>query len=326
MNDIIEINTGTLTTAGQAPANPVAAYLQSLPSAHSRRAMRNALRRVVRLIVDDPDDAPEPEAIPWHALRYEHVQSIRARLANEHAPATANQSLTALKQVLRFARRLGLMDADSYAAATDVDGVKGERAPAGRHIHEGEIRALMEATGDGIQGTRNAAILAVLYACGLRRGELVALDLDHWAPGDGLRVMGKGNKERLIPTAAGVDHALAAWVADRGSWPGPLFVRLWRGGKLEQGESGRLSDAAVRYIVKRLERAAGVKPLATHDFRRAFVSHLLEHGADIATVQKLAGHADVSTTARYDRRGEAAKRRAVNRLHVPVRHRAEEEE
>jgi len=104
----------------------------------------------------------------------------------------------------------------------------------------------------------------------------------------------------------------------RGTEPGPLFVPVNKGGRMELRP---LSDQAVFLAVNKRAEQAGVDALSPHDFRRTFVSDLLDAGADIATVQKLAGHASVNTTARYDRRGDAAKRKAVALLHVPYQRR-----
>jgi site-specific recombinase XerD len=127
-----------------------------------------------------------------------------------------------------------------------------------------------------------------------------------------LVVSGKGNKERLVPVTGGAAEALADWLTVRGHNPGPLFVGV---GNRNQG--GELTTQAIYNMLRTRVKEAQITAVSPHDFRRTFVGELLDAGADIVTVQKLVGHADPATTARYDRRGERAKRRAVELLHVP---------
>jgi len=308
--------------------NPAAVYLASLESAQSRRTMQGALNSIAALLLGTTWDAYKAEhgkearalclSFPWHELRFQHVQAVRAKLAGELAAATVNKRLSALRGVLGAAFDLGQIDAATYQRAIKVKSVKGDPLPAGRSITAGEFSALMGAcmADQTPSGPRDAAILGILYSCGLRRAELVRLDLadfDH--EGGALIVRGKRNKERTAYPAAGALDALADWLTFRGNDPGALFWAIRRGGHIQRGQ--RLTTQAIYHVLAQRAEQANVKELSPHDFRRTFVGDLLDAGADIATVQKMAGHASVTTTARYDRRPEEAKRKAAQLLHVP---------
>src|SRR5690606_19115375 len=117
------------------------------------------------------------QTLDWSALRYPHVQALRTRLMATYAPATVNAMLAALRGVLKEAWRLGQLSAEDYQRAVDVPGVRGETLPAGRDLQQGEILALVEAClrDTGPAGVRDAAIIGLLYTCGLRRAELAGL-------------------------------------------------------------------------------------------------------------------------------------------------------
>jgi integrase len=107
--------------------------------------------------------------------------------------------------------------------------------------------------------------------------------------------------------------ALRTLLAVRGNDNGPLLCPVNKAGKIT---IRRLSDQAVLGALQKRARQATVKGFSPHDLRRTFISDLLDAGADIATVQRMAGHASPETTSRYDRRGEATKRRAASLLHL----------
>ncbi|MBD1930420.1 tyrosine-type recombinase/integrase [Trichocoleus sp. FACHB-69] len=104
------------------------------------------------------------------------------------------------------------------------------------------------------------------------------------------------------------------WLVVRGLSLGPLLCPIRKGGRVELR---RMTPQAVLLIVQKRATEAGVAAFSPHDFRRTFCSDLLDAGTDIVTVQKLAGHASPVTTAKYDRRGEETKRKAVERLEIP---------
>lgn len=303
--------------AGRLDEHPAVVYLAGLAEG-SRRTMRGALDTIAGLVSDGQADA---ETLPWARLRFQHTTAIRSRLAETYAPATANKMLSALRGALKAAWRLGQMDAESYHRAVDIEAVTGQTLPAGRYVTPGERAALLDvcANDQTPAGARDAGIIGLLYSCGLRRAELVGLDLaDFDAEVETLKVRGKRRKERLVYPANGAILALADWLTIRGDEPGALFWPIRKGGHVKRG---RLTTQAVYHILTVRAAQGGVKELSPHDLRRTFVSDLLAAGADIAIVQRLAGHANVTTTARYDRRPEAEKRKASAKLHVPYHRR-----
>jgi len=300
--------------------HPVAVYLARLAPS-SRRTMRAALDAIASLLSDDRYDAL---CLDWTQLRYRHTTAVRALLADgRYAPSTANRHLAALRGVLKECWRLGYVGAEDLQRASDLEPVRGSRLPRGRALQPGEIRSLFSACEEfesekkPAVAARDAAILALLYGSGLRRAEAVGLELADYDRDPGtLKVRGKGNKERLAHLGEASQAALEAWLAVRGMWAGAVFVAINKGGKLARGG---MSGQAMLYIARRRTLQASVAAFSPHDLRRTFIGDLLDAGADLSTVQQLAGHAQIQTTARYDRRGEATKKRAAKLLHVPFR-------
>lgn len=294
--------------------HPAHVYLARL-GAGSRRTMGEALNTIARILTNGRADF---ETLPWPALRYQHTAAIRAALMEKYKPSTANKTLAALRGVLKECWRLGYMGAEDYRRSTDVPTIKSQTLPRGRALASGEISALMNACGRDASsaGIRDAALIALLYGAGLRRSEAVAINLSDFNSDTGeLALRGaKGRKDRLAYATNGSADALADWISIRGSDVGSLFCRINKGGRVTLR---RMTDQAVLHILRKRGAEAGVAPFSPHDLRRSFVSDLLDAGADISTAQQLAGHSNVQTTARYDRRGETTKRKAAELLHVP---------
>lgn len=261
----------------------------------------------------------DAERLPWAALRYQHTAAIRSKLAERYtSPATINRHLAALRGCLKEAWKLGLMTAEDYHRAAELPAIKGETLPAGREVTDGELRAIFAAceADQTPAGPKDACLLSILYGAGLRRAEATALNLGDYNPTTGeLRILrGKGNKARIVWLTNGGQLALDAWLQARGTEPGPLLLPISRSGRIEHR---RMTPQSVRRMVHRRSVQAGVEQFSPHDLRRSMISHLLDAGADISTVQQLAGHASVTTTQRYDRRGEEVKRKASSLIHVP---------
>jgi integrase len=294
--------------------HPAAVYLSGLGEG-SRRTIRYSLNTMAWLLTNGDCDA---YTLDWSKLRYHHTAAVRVALLEKLAPVTANKMLSALRRVLLEAYRLGLMTADDYQKAVDFPNIQAEPELRGRSLDSTEIRALLGTCGsDSPMDIRDGAIIAMLRGTGIRRSELVKLELGDFDGSTGevwVRKSKRGKSRRVyLPDEAIL--LIERWLAVRGWEAGCLFCRIRRGGHLQFGQMH--SDAIWRLLQKRA-KMAGLESFSPHDFRRTFCSDLLGAGVDIVTVQKLAGHASPVTTAKYDRRGEETKRQAVQKLNFEI--------
>jgi integrase len=287
--------------------------------------MTSGLDTVTRLLSGGITDA---QSFPWHHLRYEHVQAVRATLVATISPKTGqklsassiNRTLCAVRGVLKECWRLGLISAEELARAVDVERAPGNSLPTGRCLDIGEIKALFAACQRDISpaGARDAALLGLGYAGGLRRAEICNLDVAHYDLGTGRLEIhgGKGNKDRVVFIRNGAADTIAAWFAFRGDGPGPLLCPVAKNGRIE---IRRLTGDTVYRVAQKRGEEAGIKPFGPHDLRRTCLSEMLDRGVDLATARTWAGHASSDTTILYDRRGERALETAAGTLAVPYR-------
>lgn len=227
---------------------------------------------------------------------------LEAYFAAQHATtkaSTANRRLTVLKRYFRWAMREGLVARDPTLKLLPAK--RAARLP--KSLTEAQVEALLTApdTGQAL-GLRDRAMLELMYASGLRVSELVALRVFDVSRNEHVvRVLGKGAKERLIPFGEVaalwlqryLDAARPELLAGRSS--DDLFVTL-RGAN----PGTAMTRAMFWWLVRKYAVASGIaQHLSPHTLRHAFATHLLNHGADLRSVQLLLGHADISTTTIY---------------------------
>ena len=266
------------------------------------------------------------------ASDFDHLH-IRAFLGDLHhrgnSRSSAARKLAAIRTFGRYLRREGEIEGDPAALVGTPK--REQRLPA--HLGEAEMTKLLDMPDTGSPlGRRDKAILELFYASGLRLSELVGLGLeDVNLASRVVRVMGKGRKERIVPFNRSTEGALRAWLRDReeigsgmrdaGSGmrgavrntrgarrtAEPLFLN-YQGGRL----STRSVDRLVRKYVALCSTRFGISP---HALRHSFATHLLEHGADLRSIQELLGHARLSTTQRYTHVNSAQLIEAYRKAH-----------
>ena len=268
--------------------NDIAAFIDHLKveramSAHTLDAYRHDLGEFVRWCaeqgIDDPSRADANHIRAWVAA--EHRRGL--------SPKSLQRHLSACRSWFRWLLK------NDVVAANPADGVRGPKAPRNlpQVLDVDEAVQLVELDTDAQLGTRDRALLELLYSSGLRVSELCGLHWNMLDLGSGLvTVTGKGNKQRVVPVGSHACRALEAWRGE--SHPrtdAPVFPG--RGG-------APITTRAVQIRLRQLAQRQGVyKRVHPHLLRHSFASHMLESSGDLRAVQELLGHADISTTQIY---------------------------
>jgi integrase/recombinase XerC len=241
------------------------------------------------------------------------TRTIRGYLAHLHARAldatTIARKLAAVRSWFRFLVRRGVLERN---VAREVRGPRPPRKLVS-FLPIDEAMSLMDAKRpDGAAQARDAAVLEMLYATGLRVSELAGLDLDDLDRAQHtVRVLGKGRKERIVPYGRRAASALGAYLDVRGGGVGPLFPNR---------RGGRLTVRSLHTIVRRSAASIGItRRVSPHTLRHTFATHLLDAGADLRVIQELLGHSRLSTTQRYTHVGADQLMRVYDAAHPRAR-------
>lgn len=262
-------------------------YLQS-----ERNASPNTVEAYRRDLEQFADFVHEEigAAVGIGELSHLHIRRYLAHLHNGLQKSSIGRKLAAIRSFFRFLLRRGFIHKNPAELVSTPK--KEKKLPF--HLDIDEVTTLVEAPNNPEPlSLRDRAILETLYSCGLRVSELTSLDVGGMDLSNGtVRVMGKGNKERMVPVGTKAVTALREYLEARGNpVKGPLFVNA-RGGRLTRRSIARIVD---RYML----HLTTMKKASPHTLRHTFATHLLEQGADLRSIQELLGHSSLSTTQKY---------------------------
>jgi len=243
----------------------------------------------------------------------EHIRSyLRAqRTEKKLAPSSMKIIVIALRHFFAHLKRENIIGHDLLSA---LDLPRLDRLLP-EMLSEAEVDSLLTVElPETPLGLRDRAILEVLYASGLRASEIVGLRLENYLREEKLlRVIGKGNRERVVPVGEKAVAALDGWLA-KGR---PLLVKPKTGGEIFLGEHGRrLTTSRIWQIVQEMAKLAGLKKkIWPHLLRHSFATHLLSHGADLRAIQEMLGHASLATTQVYTHVDQARLKQIHRQFH-----------
>lgn len=268
------------------------AVLNSLPSLNSRRSYEHAIRDFTEWYCSEP------------RLAFNKTVVTRYRIALEqrsYAPSTINLRLAAVRRLAYEASDCGLLSSDLAAGIRRVKGAKRLDIRVGNWLTVEQGKKLLAVhSGKKLRDLRNHAVIAMLLGCGLRRAELVAVEVEdfelrenHWVLAD---LIGKGRHMRTIPVPTWVKLAVDEWTDAAKLQSGTLFRAIGKTGKVR---GNGFTAKVIWSIVREAAMSCGIGVIAPHDLRRTCARLCHQAGGELEQIQFLLGHVSIQTTERY---------------------------
>lgn len=220
------------------------------------------------------------------------IRTYISRLYGKNKKVSISRKLASVRTFFEFLIRDGKLKSNSAKLVPTPKGEK--RLPT--FLTVDEVVKLVETPGsDNVYESRDRAILELLYSCGLRVSELVGINLNELDLNSmSVKVLGKGNKERMVPLGSKASTAIKTYLPQR------LDLKPKDDYLFVNSRGGRLSTRSIDRIIKKYAAISGIpKNISPHVLRHTFATHLLGGGADLRAIQEMLGHQSLSTTQRY---------------------------
>src|SRR5271154_5064448 len=268
------------------------AVLNTLASRHSRRSYQYAIDRFIAWYCSEPRLTFNRSVVVSYRSSLERL-SLSA--------ATINLQLSAIRRLADESAESGWLSPELAIGIRRVKGVKRLGRKMGNWLTRNQAQELVNAASkNSLRGWRDGAMLGLLLGCGLRRSEVVGLNLDQLQSREGrwviVNLVGKGGRLQTVPVPSWCKALVDAWLRHSGVSDGKVFRRVLKGGVLD---GVGVTVNVVWYAVKRCAGQAGLSNLAPHDLRRTCARLCHGSGGELEQIQFLLGHASVQTTERY---------------------------
>lgn len=281
-------------------------YLMSLKSVNSRKTVSSVLNNIARIF-----KATDHVSFDWLSLRPADIDMVIAVLSERKKlkPSTINSYISAVRALFKSGYINGLVDTETFQRMSQLKSLKASRIVSNREpIQMDAVKILVKhcETQANAMGLRDAAMISVMASCGVRRAELVTIKLeDYNRENKTFTVIGKGNKERVVPIPAATLKRIESWIGtSRGDVPGFLFCRVRRHDKVSISDTEYLSGNGVYDMLKKRTQELEQAHIRPHGLRRFCGTTLLKSGNDLVLVRDYLGHESISTTQIYIEKNE----------------------